>query len=235
MFATFNALSFQIILGSPMVLYAKNQGASATLLGILAGMMPLLVIFQIPAAGYLERVGYKRFMMAGWGTRVAFIFAIAIVPALSFLRDQSRLALLLFLLFIFNLSRGITSCAWLPWISSLVPAGMRGRYLSLDQAFIGVASCLAFIISAACIGQNPADWQFVVIFCISGINGIISLLFLKRVPDVPVPEAVRRSRQPVPWGAMAKFRPFRKLLLMNLGWSAAYGGINTFSVAFLKV
>ena len=32
-FSTFNALSFQIVLGSPMVLYAKTLGASATVLG----------------------------------------------------------------------------------------------------------------------------------------------------------------------------------------------------------
>jgi len=29
-------------------------------------MMPLLVIFQIPAASYINRVGYKRFVFAGW-------------------------------------------------------------------------------------------------------------------------------------------------------------------------
>ena len=50
-----------------MVLYAKSLGASATVLGIIAGMMPLLVIFQIPAANYIDRVGFKRFVYAGWG------------------------------------------------------------------------------------------------------------------------------------------------------------------------
>src|SRR5215211_3659156 len=80
LFAAFNALSFQIILSSPMVLYAKTLGASATVLGIIAGMMPLLVIFQIPAANYIPRVGFKRFVYAGWGMRVLFIFAMAMVP-----------------------------------------------------------------------------------------------------------------------------------------------------------
>ncbi len=66
LFATFNAFSFQIVLNSPMVLYGKSLGASATVLGIIAGMMPLLVIFQIPAAPYIDRVGYRRFVYAGW-------------------------------------------------------------------------------------------------------------------------------------------------------------------------
>src|SRR6476469_11000953 len=92
LFGTFNALSFQIVLGSPMVLYARNLGASATVLGIITGMMPLLVIFQIPAANYIGRVGYKRFVYAGWGTRVLFIFAIAVIPVLSFLNNATKLS-----------------------------------------------------------------------------------------------------------------------------------------------
>src|SRR6187402_1098089 len=80
LFAVFNALSFQLVLSSPMVLYARTLHASATVLGIITGMMPLLVIFQIPAASYVSRVGYKRFVYAGWGTRVLHIFALAIVP-----------------------------------------------------------------------------------------------------------------------------------------------------------
>ena len=234
LFATFNALSFQIILGSPMILYAKTLGASATVLGIITGMLPLLVIFQIPAANYIGRFGYKKFVYAGWGSRVIFIFAIALIPGMAFLKFETKLALVLFLLFIFNLLRGISSCAWLPWISSLVPTSLRGKYLAGDQAFIGVASCAAFLISAAVLGEHPHAVQFVVLFLISGINGAISLHFLKRIPDVPVPEDVRTSRQPVPWLAMLKFPPFKKLLVMNLGWSAAYGGMSAFAVAFLK-
>lgn len=233
-FATFNALSFQIILGSPMILYAKNLGASATVLGIITGMLPLLVIFQIPAANYIGRVGYKKFVYAGWGSRVIFVFAIALIPGMSFPKAETKLALVLFLLFIFNLLRGISSCAWLPWISSLVPTAVRGKYLAADQAFIGVASCAAFLISALVLGERPRAMQFSGLFLISGINGIISLYFLKRIPDVPVPEEVRTSRQPVPWLAMWEHPPFKKLLIMNLGWSMAYGGISAFSVAFLK-
>src|SRR5512140_2647830 len=73
LFSTFNALSYQIVLSSPMVLYAKSLGASATVLGIIAGMMPLLVIFQIPAASYIVRIGYKQFVLGGWSIRVMFI------------------------------------------------------------------------------------------------------------------------------------------------------------------
>jgi len=235
LFALFNALSFQIVLSSPMVLYAKTLNASATVLGILAGMMPLLTLFQIPAASHISRVGYKRFVFAGWGTRVLFIFAIALVPLTGiFLNEGSRLALVLALLFGFNLSRGISSCAWLPWISSLVPAEVRGRYLSREAARVNSASCLSFLISALCLGANPRPWQFAALFAFSGAMGAVSLIFLKRIPDGPAGETADRSSGAVPWGAMLRYPPFQKLLRVVVAWSLGYGGMTAFTVVFLK-
>ena len=234
-FSAFNALSFQVVLGSPMILYARTLDASATVLGIIAGMMPLLVIFQIPAANHINRIGYRRFVLAGWSTRVLFIFAMALVPLTSgFLDIANRLALLLALLFCFNLSRGISSCAWLPWITQLVPADLRGRYLARDVAVQNLASFITFLVAAFTLSGTTQAWQFAVLFVFSACMGAISLAFLKRIPDVPIPEAVKTSETPVPWLEMIRYAPFRKLLRATVAWSVAYGGISAFTVAFLK-
>lgn len=235
LFAAFNALSFQIVLGSPMVLYAKSLGASATVLGIIAGMMPLLVISQIPAANYINRIGYKRFVYAGWGTRVLFIFAIALVPLAGVLLDSgNQLALLIGLLFCFNLSRGISSCAWLPWITGLVPAAVRGKYLASDAAVMNSASFVAILLSGFALGAAPHPWQFAALFAFSAVAGAISLGFLKRIPDVPTPENEPEGRGRVPWLDMLRFPPFWKLMRTVVAWSVAYGGMTAFTVAFLK-
>lgn len=236
LFAVFNALSFQIVLNSPMVLYAKSLGASATVLGIIVGMWPLLVIFQIPAAQHISRVGYKRFVYAGWGTRVCFIFAMALVPlSARFLNETTQLALLLMLLFGFNLSRGISSAGWLPWISSLIPEQVRGRYLARDAACVNVASAFTFLIAAACLGQQPNSFRFALLFGFSAVMGAVSLGFLKKIPDVAPPaEDITTGKTGVPWLAMLRFPPFWKLLRTVIAWSAAYGGMTAFTVAFLK-
>src|SRR5207249_6173698 len=198
-FATFNALSFQVVLGSPMVLYAKSLEASATVLGIIAGMMPLLVIFQIPAAAHIARVGYKRFVYAGWGTRVMFIFGMALVPLSGgFLGNVTQLALILSLLFGFNLSRGISSAAWLPWITTLVPIEIRGKYLAREATCVHTASCVAMMLSALSLGHQSRAWQFAALFGFSGVAGAISLSFLKRIPDVEPPDRKVTSPQLVP-------------------------------------
>ena len=235
LFAAFNALSFQVVLASPMILYAKSLGASATVLGVIAGMMPLLVIFQIPAAGHVSRIGYRRFVLAGWSLRVTFIFFMALVPlTATFLTSPNRLALLLALLFCFNLSRGISSCAWLPWITALVPPALRGRYLVRDAAVQNVASCVTFLVSAAVLSGQTRRWQFSVLFLFSAVMGALSLTFLKRIPDVPPPNEPRVSTTRVPWLGMAGYAPFRKLLRTVVACSVASGGVTAFTVAFLK-
>src|SRR5262245_15942756 len=235
LFSGFNALSYPLVLSSPMVLYAKTLGASATVLGIIAGMMPLLVIFQIPAANYIPRLGFKRFVYAGWGTRVMFIFAMAMVPlAGSFLDEKNRLGLMLMLLFCFNLSRGISSCAWLPWITVLVPANLRGRYLARDAGVQNSGSFVTFLVSAACLAGQPHPWQFALLFAFSAVMGAVSLAFLKRIPDAEIPEEIRTSKTRVPWVAMIAHPPFARLLLMLFGWSVAYGGMAAFTVDYLR-
>ena len=242
LFSGFNALSYPLVLSSPMVLYAKTLGASATILGIIVGMMPLLVIFQIPAANYIPRVGFKRFVYAGWGTRVLFIFAMALVPLTGgFLNAQSRLALMLVLLFCFNLSRGISSSAWLPWITMLIPPPLRGKYLARDAGVQNSACFLTLVIAAGCLAGDTRPWQFALLFVFSAVAGSISLTFLKRIPDAEMPEETRRGGTSVPykgtkvpWLEMINYAPFKKLLVSLVGWSVAYGGMTAFTVAFLR-
>lgn len=235
LFAWFNALSYQVVLGGPMILYAKLLGASATVLGIIAGMMPLLVILQIPAASHIPRIGYRRFVVGGWSIRVIFILGMATVPLLGgVLNAQNQLALLLFFLFGFNLSRGISSCAWLPWITALVPEGVRGRYLARDAAIQNVAGTVTFWVAAALLGTKAEPWRFAVLFGLSAAMGWASLIFLRRIPDVPIVAETGGSIGSVPWLAMIQHRPFRRLLEVVVAWSVAYGGVTAFTVAFLR-
>ena len=234
-FSAFNALSFQPILSSPMVLYAKSLGASATVLGILAGMMPLLVITQLPAAKFVDRVGYRRFVLGGWTTRVVVIFLLAAVPLTGgFLDHTTQLVLLLALLFAFNVFRGVASCAWLPWITELIPAAARGRHFARDQFWMNGASMLSFALAAVVLGANGGPGHYAFIFLIAALAGAASLPALKRIPDVPTHPEKDGTKGAVPWLELAALPPFRKLLHVNCAWSLAYGGLTTFVVKYLK-
>ena len=81
-FQVFNTMSFTIVLSTPMLLYFKRLDASATVLGIVVALPNLLNILQIPAAQFVEKMGYRAFVLRGWLVRALFILAMAVVPLL---------------------------------------------------------------------------------------------------------------------------------------------------------
>ncbi|MEA3188463.1 MAG: hypothetical protein QOD99_2293, partial [Chthoniobacter sp.] len=217
-----------------MILYAKSLGATATVLGVIASLTPLLTIAQIPAARFLARTGYRRFIFAGWGSRTVIVFFMATVPLMTFLNDLAKISLLLFCLFVFNLLRGIASGAWLPWMTDLIPEEVRGRFLSRDQLFMNAGCLAALALSAIMLRGNAAPHQFAIIFLVSALGGLVSLAFLLRTPDIEGHEQLATSTARVPWREIVMYPPFLKLVIFTVLWVVTVGAVAVFNVAFMK-
>ena len=234
-FSFFNAVSFQIVLGAPVILFAKSLGASSFVLGTIAALTPLLNILQLLAARFLHRVGYKRFVLAGWGARTFFTFCIAVLPLLPGLSLSTRLGLLIAALFCFNLLRGFSAGAWLPWLTALVPASVRGRFLSRDNAFMHLGCLAALLLSAwVMTGSVEAD-EYVAVFGIGLVSALISLWFVRRIPEAESAEERKRSGAPVPWAAMLRYPPFAKLLWFTTIYMTVIGSLGVFTVEYQVV
>lgn len=240
LFGLFNTLSWQVVLGAPVVLFAKSLGASATLLGVITAMMPVLVILQIPAAKWLPKYGYRRFTLMGWSARTVAIFAMAGIALLGYVgvSPGGQLWLLLLALLAFNTLRGIASGAWLPWFSALLDESDRARFLARDQVFQNVGGLLSLSVSAVLLSLGTAGGvggaHFAGVFLLSGVAALVSLHYCARIPDVTAPETLKESGHPVPWREMVAWAPFRRVLTLNLGWLAVTGGLGTFTVAYLR-
>ncbi len=233
-FGIFNAISFQIILGAPIILYAKSIGASSTVLGIIASFTPLMTVFQLPAAQFLGRYGYKQFVLMGWSLRTLFIFLITGVPLMGFLDNTTKLAVMLASLFVFNLLRGISTAAWMPWITALIPEEIRGRFLSVDQMFLTLGCLLALIASAVVMTGRVEPWEYALVFLMSAVGATLSLNFIRKIPDVAASETVRKSSEPVPWANILAYPPFRELLKFNVLFMAVIGSLGVFTIEYLR-
>lgn len=232
-FSFFNAVCFQIVLGSPIVLYAKSLGASSFILGVIAGFTPVLTILQFAAARMLHRTGYRKLVLAGWGTRTLFSCIIATLPLWPGIPDAVRLWLLLGGLFAFNALRGFASGAWLPWLTAIIPENVRGRFLSRDQAFMHLGCFVALIVSSWIITRQADAVRYAAVFGLGALAALVSLWFIRRVPEGHSAEEMRRSSVPVPWLAMMKHAPFARLLVFSLLYSVVIGGLGVFTVEFL--
>ena len=233
-FQVFNTMSYTIVLATPMILYFKKLGAPATVLGIVLALPALLNILQIPAARFVETMGYRAFVLRGWTLRAAFILAMAGVALLPEKIDAlTRIALMLFLLFAYNASRGISLCGFLPWITQWIPEEVRGRYVSRDQMSSALATLGTMILAAFYLRRPETKYAYGLLFFASFVTVIISLWFLRRIPDVPVPPSTENLER-VPYREMLFHPPFFKLLVYNAVFLLAQAGSGVFWIPLLR-
>ncbi len=232
-FTLFNALSFQIVLGAPVILYAKSLGASSTVIGVMASFVPLVMVLQLPAAKLLHVYGYKKFMRTGWGLRSLFLFMISVVPVLAFLDTVSKLILLAGALFIFNVLRGIATAAWMPWLAAIIPDGEQTDFFSRDHMFLFGGSLISLVASASVAIGNPGDFEFSMVFLLSAVAAVVSVLFINKIPDPAHEETSSSSSQGVPWKEIVLYPPFFSAVVFNVFLLFVVGSLGVFSVEYL--
>jgi len=232
-YEVFNTASWSVVLGSPMLLFFQHLNASATILAIAACLAPVLNILQIPAAHYVEKVGYRRFVVSGWTTRSVVVVGMMFVAFLPDSVDRAtRIVLMLSLSLIYNTLRGISVCGFLPWFTHIVPESRRGEFLAKDQ-LAGALAGIGCLFVAASLLHLGAWYSFGIVFLISATSAFISLIFLRRIPDVPV-EKISVNPEPIPWRDIFFYPPFFKYVRYNLVINVALGASGVFWVRFFR-
>ncbi|MEI8139578.1 MAG: MFS transporter [bacterium] len=241
LFQIFNSSSWSIILGTPMLLFLKSMDASAVTLGVAVAMTPLFAALQIPAAGFVEKVGYKNFVVRGWASRSIFILGIAIVAILPHrVSPDLRITLTLLMMACFAAARGISICGLMPWITQIIPEPLRGAFISRDMMCTHLALTGTMLLSSACVSVFPTIHTFAALFLLSYICALFSLVFLRRVPDVQaVSKEVQAVRPPgaqvrPPWKEMLLFPPFLKFVLFNVALNFFISALGVIWVPFMK-
>ena len=232
-FALLNALTWPIVLGSPLFLYAKSLGAGDLTLGVLAALPPLLAILHIPGAHLMPRMGYRRVMIWGWGSRTVLIFVMALTTLL-FTTNAWRLAGVFFCLIMFSTLRGLAGGAWMPWVTGLIPPDVRGKFFLRDQLYGQSGNLLAILASTIFLLGHPQPRQFSLPFLFAAVGGTISVLCLMRVPDISAPEHHAQTGEVVSILRMLAGKSFRQLCVFNILYMLVLGGLTVFTVAFLR-
>jgi MFS family permease len=140
---------------------------------------------------------------------------------------------MLALSFGFNALRGISVCGMLPWFTHIVPESRRGEFLARDQFSVAMAQIASLFLFSILLSGERAWYSFGIIFSISFISALISLNFLRRVPDVPV-EKIVPNATPLPWKEMLFYPPFFKYLRYIIVINMAFGASNVFWVRFFR-
>ena len=234
-FQGLNAVSYQICLGSPLILFANQLGASAVVLGVLAGLAPLTSILQLAVARYASQIGYRNLMLRGWSTRVAVLIFLVVLPLVVHLVGAALAVwALLAILLIFNLSRAIAVCSWLPWIAAIVPKSLRGFYLSWDRLFVNGGTLVALAISGVILLERSMV-GYAAVFFVSFLGGVVSLYFLNRIPEPQMgPAPTSLPPETLQWRGLLADKAFSRLIAFSATVQLVIAANSTFTVVFVR-
>ena len=235
LFQAFNAVSWQICLGSPLILFARELGAPAVVLGLLAGLAPLTSVLQLFVAPHAERIGYRKLMVSGWSARVAMLIFLTLLPlTTAFWSPTVVIALMILIMFAFTSLRGVATCAWMPWITAIVPRAVRGAYLSRDRTFIGIASVGALAVAGIFLFDHDNMWAFSIVFGLSFLGGATSLYFLNRIPEPELQQRVGAPLARLRWRDLLHDGAFVRLLTFAAVVQLCVLSTGTFITVFVR-
>lgn len=236
-FGFFNALTWQIGIGTPMVLFAEQLGATTTQVGLAYSFVFLLTPIQIVSTALLPRYGFKRVMLGGWGARSLFL---AVPLVLSILApwwgvQGWMVHALVWSVFFFCLFRSIGSAAINPWLYTILPAEARGRYFGTDQFLSGIGGVLTLLCCAGLFALLPVYPALLAQYLIAFLGSTLSYHALKQLPDAPKPTAIslRTVIRDTPRHVFAR-SPFRPYLWLAVWFSIISSPIPPFAAYYLK-
>jgi MFS family permease len=183
-FNVLNAVSWNLLVGIIITLFALRMEASSTYIGLL-GASFYISLFFLPLGKMLAR----RFSIIGvfsfaWIMRsLGMIFAIA-APFFDY-AGQRKTALLLIMLgvFLFQLFRGIGMVGNNPVLSELAAGPDRGSYMTKIQIINSAIGMFGSFLVAMVLGTEPPVFVFSVLLSLGVITGVISGYVIKKVPE----------------------------------------------------
>jgi MFS family permease len=236
-FAFFNALSWQIGIGTPMVLFAEQLGATPFQVGLAYAFVFILTPVQILSTALLPRYGFKAVMLGGWGTRSIFLGVPAVLAALALRGEQPWMVhALVWSVFLFCVCRSVGAASGISWFYAILPANLRGRYFASDQFAAALASVGTLLACAALFALLPTYWALLVQYLIALAGSTISYFSLKQMPDAerPVSISLRTVVRDTPRHLFTR-SAFSRYVWLAVACAVLATPIPPFSAYFLKV
>lgn len=238
-FAFFNALAWQIGIGTPMVLFAEQLGATPFEVALAYSFVFVLTPLQIVSTALLPKLGFKALMLGGWRTRSFFLAVPALLALVMILGAKEQpwmVQALVWSVFFFCVFRSIGAASGISWFYAILPEAARGRYFATDQFVSAIAGVATLLASAAVFAFLPVYAALLAQYCIALAGSTISYYALKRLPDAEKPTAINlavvlRDTPRHLFGA-SKFRSY---LWLAVGCAVISTPIPPFAAYYLKV
>jgi MFS family permease len=234
-FTALNALSFEVLAGQILILFARKVGASLSEVGLLAALLPFASIIQLGVAPLVNRFGPRKLMLVGWSARTVVSACLLLVPvAAQHGGSAAATRMLLVVMGSFYLCRALGMSSWLPMVQEIVPPEDRGMYLSRQEWLRQVSIVLIAVVTAVYLFDASGISRFLHIIAVGTVAAAWSLWYLWRIPDVGMDaepahgDYFRRALAPL------RDRIFRQYLAFSVLLRMVLSAITPFLIVFLR-
>ncbi len=234
-FSLFNALSFEILGGQILVLFARQVGASLMQIGVLASLMPFASTIQLAVAPLVNRFGPKAIMLTGWTARTVVAVFLLVVPAAAARYGPAGATnALLGIIGLFCLFRALGMSSWLPLLQEIVPVGLRGEFVGRLEVLRHVSIIAASLLTALYLLGTRDLGPFLHVLAVGVVTAAVGLAFLSGLPHVPPSNApvdrefFRTALDPL------RSRDFRRYLAFSASLRFAAAALPSFIILFLR-
>ena len=238
-FAFFNAMAWQIGIGTPMVLFAEQLGATPFEVAVAYSFVFVLTPLQIVSTALLPRYGFKALMLGGWRTRSFFLGVPALLAVLMIAGAKEQrwmIQALVWSVFFFCVFRSIGAASGNSWFYAILPERVRGRYFASDQFVSAVAGVATLLASAAFFAFLPVYAALLAQYVIALAGSTVSYFSLKRLPDAERPTSInlRTVLRDTPRHLFVA-SAFRNYVWLAVGCAVIATPIPPFAAYYLKV
>ncbi len=215
-----------ITAGSLVTAYALWAGANDFHLGLIAALTAISATGSVLGAHWLGHLGRRKplTVVTSVGGRAIWIL-LCLLPFLPGLAE-TRIAVLLAVIFLGNAFLNAGGTAWLSWMTDLVPLERRGRFFGRRNALLGIVTMVTAWVSGrafdSMVAAGRQDEGLALTFGVAVVSAVIAGIILTRQWEPPLSGEPPRSLLETLRRPFAE-RNFRRLLAFLIAWAVVTG------------
>lgn len=172
--------------------YALLLGANELHIGILAAIPFVAQLTQLGSSFVIEQKGRRKKICLAFANvnRYSWLFLFAVLLLRNPQQNPASIWILVGASIVSYLFGSAGGVAWLSWMADLVPQEIRGRYFAKRNMILAIVGVLVTLLAGKyldlwkSLGSGFELSGFLSLFFIAVISGVISLRFLRKIPDL---------------------------------------------------
>ena len=188
LFSFLNVISFHLLTGNLIALYALRLGAGDLLVGVLYSFLPLGQLVPLLGRLIVRRLGTVRTMGIFWIARYALMSPILLAPLFANSTAPVSIWLIAASAVGFNLARGIAITGHNAIVGAITTETERGSFLSRNQLVIHAAGIGAGLAIGLLLQEESPLFVYSLLMGAGIVIGVSSSRLAFRFPEPPAPD-----------------------------------------------